>query len=68
MNFNIFCSNISNYYWLQRYFPGKDPIRYLEESDHYSVRKFFVVRPDSIIFGANKDLIAIVQGNYLKII
>jgi hypothetical protein len=55
-------ANVQNYYWLQKYHAGKDPIKYLEESDSFSYRKFFVVRPDSIYYGADKDHIAIVQG------
>ena len=53
---------VQSYFWLQRYFPGKDPVKYLELSDQYSERKFFKVVEDAIYFGTEAKSIAIIEG------
>jgi len=59
---------VQNYFWLQRYFPGKDPVKYLELSDQYSERKFFKVVEDAIYFGSEAKSIAIIEGTENQII
>ena len=53
----------STTFWLQKFYPGKDPIKYLEESWKKPEKKYFVLNNSSIYFGKNELTNAIIEGN-----
>lgn len=53
---------VSASFWLHKFFTGKDPIRYLEESWKKPEKKYFVVNANSIYYGKNQLTNAIIEG------
>jgi len=52
----------STHFWLQKFFPGKDPIKYLEQSWKKPEKKFFVLNNSSLYYGKNELTSAIIEG------
>ncbi len=59
---------VSSSYFLQKLYPGKEPIKYLEKSWTKMELKYFVVQGTNFYYGKNSLTRAIIEGinKYLK--
>ncbi len=58
----------SQNFWLQKFYPGKEPILYLEKSWQKPVKKYFILNSKSFYFGLNEKTNAIIEGKYFWVI
>ncbi len=57
---------ISDTYFLQKLYPGKEPIRYLETSSAKMLIKYFVVQGSTFYYGQDTLRRSIIEGNTIS--
>ena len=55
----------SSTFWIHKFYPGRDPVKYLELSWKKPEKKYFVLNNQSIYFGRNELTNAIIEGKHI---
>lgn len=55
---------ISEAFFLQKFYAGKDPILFMQKSEKDAKLKYFVVQGSNFYYGENSLTRSIIQGNY----
>ena len=55
-----------DYFWLQRFYPGKDPINFLDQTELLNKRVFFVLSDQALYYSEKKENIRQVIGKTIN--
>jgi len=56
-------NNIQGYFWIQRFYPGNDPIDNVKESEFHTRQMFFELNNEMIFFSKSLERIQDIEGN-----
>jgi hypothetical protein len=54
--------NIQGYFWVQRFYPGNDPIDNVKESEFHTRQMFFELNKEMIFFSKSLERIQDIEG------
>jgi hypothetical protein len=55
-----------DYFWLQRFYPGKDPVNFLDQTELLNKRVFFILSDQALYYSEKKESIRQVIGKTIN--